>query len=246
MSHVLGTTRALMSCLAVAALGAHFAASAQDKAPPPPYQNADADFILIGVAWDEAAVSKVLPPNVKPVPGATGGINIYTVGKGFGIAPYSSAYFWVDVEGYDSVDGTKGRWMLTGVYGPNEKTTAAMRDGSFFPVRNGTAKVEATAQGRRATGMIGDKPIVVGEIRLADEPCSVLAGQVNYPVLSSSKQVMINVIPYVGEACKSEPVSVDVVAPAGDAFAAFKPVKLLWALELKNASMSFHSPIVAK
>lgn len=222
------------------------AASAQDKAPAPPYQIAGSNHVIVGVAWDEAAVRKALPPGIKPVAGAAGAINIYTASRGYGIAPYSSVYFWVDVEGFDSPDGTKGRWMLVGAYGPNDVTSQVLRDMSFFPVRNGTSRAEATADGKRAIGTVNGQDVVVAEIKSSTDPCDTVSGLLNYPVINNSKQIMVNIIPYVGDACKAEPVSVSVTAPAGDPFAAFNPVKVLWAAEFKNAAFSFHRPVAAK
>jgi hypothetical protein len=60
-----------------------------------------------------------------------------------------------------------------------------------------------------------------------------------------SRQLVVNEIPYVGEACKAEPVSVNVTAPPGDPFSAFPIVKVVWAAEFKNASFSFSPPKVA-
>lgn len=214
--------------------------------PPPPYQMANSNHVLIGVAWDEEAVRKALPPGIKAVAGAPGAINIYTASKGSGIAPYSSVYFWVDVEGFDSPEGTKGRWMLVGAYGPREVTSQVLREMSFFPVRNGTSRAEATADGKRAIGTVNGKDVVVADIKSSSEPCDAVSGLLNYPVINAKKEIMVNVIPYVGDSCKAEAVSVNVTAPAGDPFAAFKPVKVLWAAEFKNAAFSFHRPVAAK
>ena len=51
--------------------------NAQDKLPPPPYQMAGTNHVIIGVVWDEAAIRKGLPPGITPVKEMTGGINIY-------------------------------------------------------------------------------------------------------------------------------------------------------------------------
>ena len=77
----------------------------------------------------------------------TGAINIYQTGKSYAFGPYQSAYFWVDIEGFDSPDGTKGRWMLAGVYGPEDKMHVALNEYYCLPVRLGTSRFEPTAQG---------------------------------------------------------------------------------------------------
>src|SRR5690242_18174068 len=87
-------------------------AKAADQIQPPPYQIAGVNGVSIGVVWDEGAIRKALPPGVEPVKGMTGGINIYSAERGYVIGPYSAAYFYVDVEGFDSPEGIRGRWML--------------------------------------------------------------------------------------------------------------------------------------
>ena len=81
------------------------------------------------------------------------------------------------------------------------------------------------------------------EIKSVAGGCEPAAGRVNYPGLSpQTHQVVVNEIPFVGDSCKAEPVSVDVSAPAGDPFSAFPIAKVVWAAEFKNASFSFTSP----
>src|ERR1700760_3649594 len=128
------------------------ATKAEEKIQPPPYQIAGSSHVIVQVVWDEAAVRKALPPGIKPAKGMTGGMNIYHVERGYVLGAYSSAYFWVDVEGFDSPEGIKGRWMLTGLYGPEPKTSAALKTYYGFPVRVGSSRVEPTADGKRAIG----------------------------------------------------------------------------------------------
>ncbi len=236
--------------LLLAALGSLISASgitfAADNKPVLPSQMIGTQHVIVGVAWDEAVVRKALPEGMTPVAGAPGAINIYTAPKGSGIAPYSSVYFWVDVEGYDAPDGTKGRWMLTGAYGPNEGTSRLLREVNHLPVRNGTSRAELTADGKRAIGTVNGNDVVVAEIKSSSEPCASAGGVLNYPVMNPSKQVLVVTIPYFGDFCKAEPVSVKVTAPEGDPFAAFKPVKVLWAAEFKNGNFAIPVATAAK
>ncbi len=219
---------------------------AQEKLLPPPYQIAGTNHVIVGVVWDETGIRKALPPEITPVKEMTGAINIYQAEKGYAIAPYKAAYFWVDLEGFDSPDGTKGRWMLQGVYGPQNKTSAALKEFSGFPVRNGTSRFEPTADGKRAIGTVDGRDFVIAEIKSAPDPCQAVAGLLNYPVVSpTTKQIAVNEIPYVGDVCKAEPISATVTAPPGDPFAAFKVTKVLWAIEFKNGAFSLNRPVSA-
>src|SRR5262249_11957693 len=95
--------------LGVALTVASGTAIGQDKLLPPPYQMAGTNHVLIGVVWDEATIRKALPPGITAVKEMTGAINIYQAEKGYVIGPYQSAYFWVDVEEFDSPEGIKVR-----------------------------------------------------------------------------------------------------------------------------------------
>ena len=231
----------------LAAVLGHYAANvtAAEKLPVPPFQIAGSNHVIVGVAWQESEIAKMLPPGIRPVPGATGAINIYQASKGFGISPYQSVYFFVDIEGYDSADGSKGRWMLQGVYGPEEKVSAALREFYAFPVRNGSSRVETRGQMKRSTGVLNGETFVTVDIKPSNDPCQGVAGTLNYPAMHPrTGQIIVNQIPYAGDMCKAEPVAVKISAPAGDPFAALQPAKVLWAVEFKNGSFAFTQPVV--
>jgi hypothetical protein len=86
-------------------------AQTQEKLTPPPYVVSGTNHVLMGVVLDEAAVRKLLPPGVNPTKDLTGGINIYQTERANSIGAYHAAYIWVDVDGYDSPDGAKGRFI---------------------------------------------------------------------------------------------------------------------------------------
>src|SRR5215475_9264256 len=96
-------------------------AMAGDEAPPPPYLYNKLQGIGVGVVFDAAVVRSLLPPEIEPVDEMTGGINLYTAEEGYGLAPYSAFYFYIDIKGFDSADGTKGCGCCRGSTGPTQK-----------------------------------------------------------------------------------------------------------------------------
>jgi hypothetical protein len=236
----------MLAAIAVATLttGQACVAFAQDKSklPDPPYQIAGTYHVMVGVVWDEAMLKKMLPPGMKPVKELSGAFNIYQATRGYGIAPYSSVYAWADVEGYDSANGTKGRWMLAGAYGPDERVAVVLRDVMGFPVRTGTATLEETTSGRRATGMVNGNSVVVAEVKSSALPCDSVATTLNSPVQIKGK-ILVNQIPATGDWCGAEPISLKITAPAGDPFAALVPVKVVWAGEFRNGAFAFSRPV---
>lgn len=214
----------------------------QMQLPAPPYLQAGAQVITAGVTYDEAALRKMLPPNVSPTPKFTGGINIYQAPAGNNLALYSAAYLWVDIEGYDSPEGTKGRWMLQGMYGP-EPVPTALRENLGWPVRTGGSRHETTERGKRGIGLLGDRVVMSVEIKPSTAPCKPIKGTLSYlSQLGPSKTLVVNEIPYVGELCGAEAIAVKVQAPNGDRLNTLKPTEVLWAGEIKNLTFSFSRP----
>lgn len=201
-----------------------------------PYLVLGANHIVIGVQWDEAAVRKALPPGIRPVPGMTGAINVYQAQGGYGVTPYQAVYFWVDVEGFDSPTGIKGRWMLQGAYSSPAAEAFVAHYG--FPVRKGSSRVESAVGIKRATGSVGGQDVVVLEIKPEVKPCEPFSTPLSY--VAPRGQFAI---PFAGQACEAQIVSAKVIAPEGDPFAAFRPVKLLWASEYRDAAFALSRPI---
>jgi hypothetical protein len=108
--------------------------------------------VSVSVVWNEVPIRKALPPGIEPVKGMTGGINMTSVERSYMFGPYSLVYFYVDVEGFDSPEGIKGRWMLAGVFGPQPEPSAALKANYDWPVRPGASRFETSAEAKRAIG----------------------------------------------------------------------------------------------
>lgn len=217
--------------------------TAAESCPPPPYQMADTDHVLLEVTWEPQAVCAALPPGIEPVAALTGGINLYSAPRAYLIGPYTSAYFWVDIEGMDSPEGVKGRWMLAGVYGPREVTSAALRHWYGLPVRNGTVRFEATAGGRRAIASRDGHDVIRAEIRAGSAPATPAAALLRYPGRNErTGAIAVNVIPFVADVRPAELVSLAIDAPADDPFARFRVASVLAALEVRNGAFAFSRP----
>jgi len=211
--------------------------SADDKLTPPPYVVTGLETITTGVTWDEAAIRKALPPGVVPAKEMTGGINIYKAagGNGFG-GSYTAAYFWVDLEGLDSSDGTKGRWMLAGLYG-SEKVMAIVREFYGLPVRNGSARHEAAGNAVRAVGSTDGRDLVVVEVKVDTTSCEQGGGGVSYlSQMPRIKNFIVFSDAFWGEVCPAQVNSVQVIAPEGDPFAQFQPKHINWSIQFKGSA----------
>lgn len=209
---------------------------------PPPYLMTGVDFIQIGVIWDEVAKT-ALPPSISATNEMTGGINIYRVTHGRVLGTYQAAYLWLDVEGYDSPDGYKGRWMLAGLYGPDRVTSDALKTYYGLPVRVGTSSFESTQAGQCAIGVLNGRNIVTAHVKSGTDPFGDIAGLLNYVSLSSATgAVIVNQIPFISEARTAEALSVAITAPSDDPFGLATIKRIDWALEGRNGTISFSWP----
>jgi hypothetical protein len=223
-------------------------AFAEEKLLPPPYAVVDTHHVVVGVVWDEGVVRKMLPPDVKPVKDMTGGINIYQANRGYFVAPYQAAYFWVDLEGFDSATGVKGPWLLQGVYGPEEKTSIALREFYGAPTRIGGSRIEETPDGTtRALGILNGRTFVTVEIQPLRNSWQSISWNLKYlGWVAKSNELKFFEANGIGEFCAAEPISVQVTAPAGDPFAALQPKKVLWAGEIIHGAMVLSHPLPAR
>ncbi len=223
-------------------MAAQCTAHAADKIPPPPYVQADSHGVVINVTWDAVAVRKALPPGVRPASDMAGGIVVYSVGRGYGLGPYTAAYFYVNVEGHDTPEGARANWMLQGVYGPARHAAAALRN-MGYPVRQGEARIEESEGTTRYIATIGGQSILSATIRRgACEPAAQLE---HYPTFDPRrKKLVVMAIPEVGDWCEAEVISLDVDPPKGDAFAAFKVTAVTGAGEFRDWSFAFTTPRV--
>ena len=111
--------------------------------PRPPYLVSETEHALIIFEADENALKSLLPPGIKPAASHTVGLNMYRAQQVVGLVPYVASYLWIDVDGFDSPDGTKGRWMAEGWYGPEPMPTV-VKTQMGFPVQLGITRPEHT------------------------------------------------------------------------------------------------------
>jgi hypothetical protein len=221
---------------------------AGDDAPPPPYQVNKANGIGVNVVFDAAVVRSVLPPGIEPVEEMTGGINLYTAEEGYGLGPYSAFYLYVNIKGFDSADGTKGRWMLQAFYGgPETKVSEALHKYYGLPVRAGESRRVTKDASTVGMGTFAGQELVRLVVTPKPAACKSVAGTLNYPgQLDTSREIVVWQAPYVGEICEADPVSVDITAPADDPLSKLKPVKILGAIAAKNFAFAIPRPVSAQ
>ena len=218
---------------------------ARDEAPPPPYQTKCDGFGLL-VAYDEVLLRSLLPSGIEPTDEMSGGINLYTAGQGYGLAPFSAFYFYVHVKGFDSSDGTKARWMLQGVYGPEARVPGALHKYFGLPVRTGESRQEIKEASTIGIGSLAGQEVVRIVVRPKPATYKFVAGAINFPgQLETTNELVVLQMPYIAEICDADPVSIDVKAPTGDPLEKLKSVKMVGAFAFKNFTFAFPRPASA-
>ena len=69
----------------------------------------------IGLSFADEAARGLLPPVLRPLPGASGGIAAYRLA---GHAPVTFGYVWLDVQGHVSASGAAARYVVGGWHSP--------------------------------------------------------------------------------------------------------------------------------
>ncbi len=201
-----------------------------------PYVVHGNQHLLIGITLDEAAVRAALPAGLEPAEGITGGLNVYTSKGGAGVAAYTRGYVWVDLKGYESVNGTKARYVLWSATstGPGKLKMAGL------PEVMGQTTLKKDGDSISGTTTVNGKTVLETAIMLAKGPkCGPSTGSVNYPSLPKADgKLMITQYTANLTACAATPVSAAITVAPGHPLAKFKPTKLIWAAYAPDLSFS--------
>jgi hypothetical protein len=185
--------------------------------PKPPYLVTLTDHLSIVFEADESALKSLLPPKLKPAAGNTVGLNMYRADP-VGLAPYNASYLWINVDGVDSPDGSKGRWMVQGWYGP-EPVPTAFRTQLGFPVELGETRLEHESNRIHAVLTRGGTALIDSTIALKEGGPAPVGALLNYPVSrqnlsgaaasTAKSDIAVNRIPFTGEVTAASPVSLE-------------------------------------
>lgn len=205
-----------------------------EEAAPPPYLMTKANTVTIAVTWTADSLSGLLPEGKTPLEDLSGGINIYDADDGFGLSPYSAAYAYVNVSGHDSTVGIPARYILGGWYGPDPKVAEAMN--KHFAAGVATGDASQTEQGAEWTGTGGDGTGQITLVVTPGETCVAATATLNYV---NARDESLMQIPFEGDYCPAEPISVEISGPEGSALAQIEVDEMLAGGRLRNGAFAF-------
>ncbi len=241
-SSVLRLAGATLGLIATATLAAGGAVAQSKPAPPPPYIMKGMDATLVSVTWESEAIDALLPDGLKPLEGYTGGINLYSVPKGYGLAPYSAAYFYVNVDNHVSSSGIPGRYVLGGVFGP-AAAAEAMNNHYGWRMREGLA-VQLEEDGvLTAIAQREAEPLFTVKMTNLSIDCPDFNGSVKYVSPAAEGAFTVLEVPFSAQLCTAEAIDgVEISAPEEDPISRFKVEKVVNATQLRDASFAYGKP----
>lgn len=228
------------SVLAIAFASLFLAVAAPRADAADPYVVRGNEHIIIGITLDEAAVRAALPAGLEPTESISGGINVYTSGGGYATEPYTRAYVWADLEGHDSANGSKGRWILWGATSGGLEKMNLYYDNIIV-----AGQASVTENGNKTIGVasVGGSQILNVEIELSDEPCGEASGILNYPVMvDTSGKLGVETFTWVADICGATATKVDFNVASDHPLSKFKPTAVIWAAQAKNLSFGSKPP----
>lgn len=204
-----------------------------------PFLGMGGQVVEVGLSFDEAAVRAALPDGLKPAEGFTGGIDIYHLDHGWGIAPYSAGYLWIDLADHPSPDGSPSRYMVQGFY--SEKFRAIPSLHQDVIVDGSGTLTDAGGMLNGSAGPAG-KELLRLSVKVDPSKCTPSVEGMGDYIWKSGNGFTVMHIPTVADVCEATATSVEVLASDGP-LAALKPTAILWAVEGHNGAAVFAPPV---
>jgi len=215
------------------------ASAAYEDLQPPPYQASNVYMSFIGVRFEPGAARALLPPELNPIDGSTGTICVYSVGSGWGIAPFTACFVAVEVDGYHALDGSPGYYLATGYY-----------SGRGYQMMHFNYNEHAQKGGSRhfrdgdlAVGVGGPdgRDVLAIKSRPTDNILPESTGSRHY--MGKRPQGGTNIFPiaFFGQIGEAEPLSVEIADEADERMKLARPTELLFGAEC-HLTLTFGRP----
>ena len=198
-----------------------------------PYVVRGNTHMLIGVTFDEAAVREILPAGLEPAEGMSGGIQVYNSGGGEGVAAYSRSYAWVDLAGYDSITGSKGRYILW-----LADTAHAEKMGKIgYITTAGDVSLGETDGSLTGVVKVGGAEVWTGSVEAGD--CGPGTGSINYPSMPKwGDSMAVTQYAFAGKFCGAKMTAIEFKVSGDHPLAKLNPQPAGWAAVARDLSFS--------
>jgi len=212
-----------------------------DDIPPPPYHVGEVDMLFVGVRFAEAAVRAILPAELKPVPEFTGTLCVYEARTGWGIAPYSACFAAIEVEGFDSPDGSRGYYMATGHFS-GRAGVVMRRDYNTNFLEGGSRLWREAGQAGGIGGPPGGEALHLTLDRLPPTP-PITSGIHHYLGRNAGGGINLYAVAFTGSLWGAVPSEVRIGPDAGTAMRALAgAAQPIWAFDCAGTTLTFSAP----
>ncbi len=207
------------------------------EVPSPPYALRGCQTVFISVAFGPEVLSLV-PSELATAPGLTGGFYIVSAPHGSALTPLTKLSCWIDIEGYSGSPGTFGRYTpffyMSGSAGPVFRNLycAASLEGSAWQVIGSDGVV-------RAGGGPPGHEYVRMALRPAEGDPKELGILRRWLARNGDGRIVVHTTPASADSWHAEPLELEVQAPPGHPFTLMRPQRLLSALLVRNASITW-------
>lgn len=207
----------------------------------PPWQLHGCTFLMIGAEFDRALAQSLVPEGLEVVDEATGGFYMYTAARGWGgVAPFSATLGWIDVKGFDSSDGSHGRYQWLTHY--SDPFFTAIRGWNRLEHRG---YAQLTTAGDRVDGVGGPEGEV--HLRMSIEPEKAdprtVGGTHFYLMISADGRLQQVPVAYYYDYRTARPSQFDNLAPSGTLLQRLVPRRLHWAGYLTDGVITVGAPM---
>lgn len=210
--------------------------------PDPPYAVRNIDMIFLMCRFTPEAVARIVPPELTPAKSCWGPVSMFSVGSGWAIAPYSAMFMALEVEGYDSPDGSLAMYMHSGLY--SDVGGQVMRD--RYNRNFGEGRTRLWQEGRTMRGeTVGPdgRPAVRIAVDTSNQTMQSLSGIHHYIGRQPGGDgFTIYPLSFSGEFFSVELKSIEFLNDAESLLRVINPIEAVWPVAIRNLTMTYGTP----
>jgi DNA-binding CsgD family transcriptional regulator len=210
-----------------------------EELPSPPYHVRDVEMLYMLCRFDPAAVAAIVPEGLTPSGTGWGTIAMYSVGSGWGIAPYSGFFMGVELKGVDSNDGSPGMYMHSGFYsGLGGRVMQTVYNRNF---RVGWSRTWHGDGEVHCEAGIAESAFLRLRARVGSDQNS-LEGISRYVGRRSDNGFNSYSVAFGMKMQQAQPEAIEFLEGADDVLHRLEPLEVVWPIYARNFAMAFTPP----
>ncbi len=202
------------------------------EAVQPPWIAHASNFMIYGFQVEASKVQQFLPKGVQPKINnggmVFGGVEMYATDRIYGVPNYHTMFVFIEVESYDSSNGTSGHFNITGYMTPSETCDHFNETFGFSFTSN--AVIEIGVEGTVHTGSIQVAGNEIMNIAIAETSKSYTTSEGIVNIVSTHKeQIGVTPVPWMSMGCVGAIRNVQINSSGNKVLEMIKDAAPLWA-----------------